>query len=67
MKRLTVTYNGLTLVDDDVTDFNLSESGEGVKVEGRFKVADRPAASGSAGSLLSALAGASKAAAAKKE
>ena len=62
MKRLCVVYDGVTLFDGEISEFNWLDSDNGVKVEGRVK--PKPAG-GAAGGLLDMLTGASKAKTAK--
>lgn len=58
MKRLTITYNSLTLYDGDVDEIMWNENESGVRVEGRRKPVSAPSAGGG---LLDLLTNASKA------
>ena len=57
MKRLTVTYNDITIFDADVDSFKWEDGPDGVTVAGKTKGAR---ASGGGGGLLDLLAGARK-------
>lgn len=56
MKRLVVEYDGRALFDGEIQEFNWTETGNGIKVEGKI----RKSAGGAGGGLLEALAAVSK-------
>lgn len=58
MKKLTITYGGLTLVDTDVSDFSWQDGEGQVQVSARWKAA-KPAAS-SGGGILDLISSVSK-------